>query len=70
MKLEKNAGGWIVTDGKSVNIFESAHDAWLYIFILKEIRSSTTRLPKTLYPVKTLDPRPKVVKRYVQNFGG
>ena len=64
MKLEKNAGGWVITEGKTVKVFESAHDAWTYIFLMKEIRQSATSLPKSLYPVRTLDPRPKVVKRY------
>ena len=65
MKLKKTTEGWTLTEGNEEKTFESAHDAWLYIFLMKEIRQSATRLPKTLYPVRTLDPRPKVVKRYV-----
>ena len=64
MKAKSIGGKWYINDRGSIKEFDTAHDAWLSIMISKEIRPHTYTVPKSLYPVRTLDPRPsKVVKK-------
>ena len=66
MKMRKTKEGWVIIDKGVKKVFETAHDAWYYIFLMKEIRPHATWTPPSLYPVRSLDPRPaKVVKKYV-----
>ena len=58
-KLRKEGGKWIVEDhGKNI-IFDISHDAWQLIFILKEIRQKAPQVPRSLYPVRSLNPFPQ-----------
>lgn len=67
LRFIKTQAGWIVTDNGVRKVFETAYDAWLYILLMKEIRPHRTYMPKTLYPVMSLDPFAQIlgVKRYV-----
>lgn len=67
MQMQSTRAGWIVKDKGTAKLFETAHDAWQYIMLMKEIRPSRTYLPRTLYPVRSLNPFAQVlgVKRYV-----
>lgn len=66
MKMHSTDGGWIITDKGVKKHFNDALDAWSYVFLMKEIRPHVTTVPKSLYPVKTLDPCPsRVAKKKV-----
>ena len=66
MKLRREKGLWIVEDRGVNKIFETSYDAWTYIFLMKEIRPKAPQVPKSLYPVLSLDPtRERMVKRVV-----
>lgn len=66
MKFKRENGLWIVEDRGVNKIFETSYDAWTYIFLMKEIRPKAPQVPKSLYPVLTLDPtRERKVKRVV-----
>ena len=66
MKLRSTNGFWIVEDRGVNKIFDTSYDAWAYIFLMKEVRPKAPQVPKSLYPVLTLDPtRERTVKRIV-----
>ena len=65
MKLKKTKDGWTIAEGTEVKTFDSAYEAWLYIFILKGIRPSASKPRNALYPVKELVPRGSKVVKYV-----
>lgn len=67
MKMRTTKDGWLIEDRGVLKVFETSHDAWSYVFLMKEIRSDAlTRTPPTLYPVLSLDPRPQMRgKKYV-----
>lgn len=65
MKMRSNKEGWIIIDGDDVKFFKNSLDAWMYVFLMKEIRPNAPQVPKTLYPVRTLDPRPSARKKRV-----
>lgn len=56
MKLKSYEGKWIVEEAHKTIIFDTAHDAWLYIFFMREIRPQPPRVPRSLYPVRSLIP--------------
>lgn len=68
VKLWRAYDKFYVFDGNKISEFDTLLDAWRYIFLLKELRPHYTYIPKTLYPVYSLDPRPQLRgKRYAQN---
>ena len=59
LKMYTNDGIWIIED-KGVNkCFESAYDAWQYVFLMREIRPKVEMGERSLYPVKSLNPFPE-----------
>ncbi len=56
MKLRTENGKWYVDEGYKVSVFDTAIEAWQYIFIMKEIRPKAPLVPQSLYPVRHLDP--------------
>ena len=56
MKLRSYEGKWIVEEPHKNVIFDTAHDAWLYIYLMKEIRPQPPLVPRSLYPVRSLIP--------------
>ena len=68
LKMLTIPGGWYVIDGERVIPFEKSYDAWCYIYLLKAIRPKAPRVEKSLYPVKTLDPREEGRKKYVRVY--
>jgi hypothetical protein len=66
MKMISTKQGWFIIDKGVPKFFENSRDAWMYVFLMKEIRHYTTFYPsRTLFPVKTLDPRPSMMKKRV-----
>ncbi len=64
MKMRTQCGKWFIVDGDRNIIFDNSQDAWLYVLLMKEVRPNPPTLPQSIYPVRTLDPRPsKVVKK-------
>lgn len=55
---------WIVVDGERELEFNTARDAWGYVFLMREIRPNP-KAPKPLYPVTTLNPFPSRKKKKV-----
>lgn len=54
-----NKKEWFILDRGVIKFFKTSKDAWAYVLLMKEIRPHTTFYPsQTLYPVRTLDPRP------------
>ena len=59
LKMYTNNGIWIIED-KGVNkFFDSAYDAWRYVFICREVRPKVEMGPRSLYPVRSLNPIPE-----------
>jgi hypothetical protein len=58
LKMRKQFGKWIVEDRGENKIFDESIDAWTYVFLMREIRENPPQAPKTLYPVRSLNPYP------------
>lgn len=66
LKFRRENGLWIVEDCGVNKIFDTSRDAWDFIFLMREIRPKAPQVRKSLYPVRSLDPRPeRRVKRRV-----
>jgi hypothetical protein len=59
LKMYTGCGKWIVVDKRRLIIFDTSYDAWAYVMMLKEIRPRVPMGERSLYPVKSLDPRPE-----------
>jgi hypothetical protein len=66
MKLQKRNGKWIIEDHGRNIIFDTSYDAWQYIFLMKEIRQKAPQVPRSLYPVRTLNPTMIGVRKNVR----
>jgi hypothetical protein len=58
MRMWSNKEGWFILDKGVLKFFENLRDAWMYVFLMKEIRPNPRKTYHDLYPVRTLDPRP------------
>lgn len=58
IKMYTYKGNWVVKDGDRVVPFKKAYDAWAFVMLLREIRPKVPMGERSLYPVKSLDPRP------------
>ena len=47
---------WIVVDGEREIEYDSAIDAWGYVFLMRGIRPKAPQVTESIYPVKTLNP--------------
>jgi hypothetical protein len=56
MKMRTKDGKWIIQDEGREIVFDSSYDAWMYVFLMREIRSNPPIPPRSVYPVLTLDP--------------
>ena len=65
MKLTSINGLWIVEDRGVNKRFDTSHDAWTYIFLMKGIRPKAPQVPRSIYPVRSLNPMPRVRKKIV-----
>ena len=65
MKMLSTKDGWYIIDNGVIKFFENSRDAWMYVFFMKDVKSHTTVLPHSLYPVKSLDPRPSSMAKRV-----
>ena len=59
LKMYTYDGNWVVKDGDKLVIFEKAYDAWVFVFLLKEIRPKVEMGERSLYPVRSLNPMPE-----------
>lgn len=60
LKMYTVNGKWTVVDGRRILFFDTSYDAWAYVLLLKEIRPRVVPfVQRSLYPVKSLDPRPE-----------
>lgn len=59
LKMNTSDGKWVIKDGDRTIIFDDAHDAWMLVFILREIRPKAPVVQKSLYPVRNLNPIPE-----------
>ena len=66
MKLQKRNGKWIVEDHGRNIIFDTSYDAWQYIFLMKEIRPKAPEVPRSIYPVRHLNPTMIGVRKNVR----
>ncbi len=69
MKLRRENGLWIVEDRGVNKVFDTSADAWAFIFLMREIRPKAPQVAKSLYPVRSLDPRPERMKKNVVYTG-
>ena len=70
MKMRKQGGKWIVEDNERTITFEKSYDAWLYVFMMKGVRPNAPTPPKTLHPVRSLNPVPMMRKKVICAAGG
>lgn len=59
MKFKRENGLWIVEDRGVNKVFDTSYDAWAYIFLMKEIRPKAPSVPRSDYPVRSLNPFPE-----------
>jgi hypothetical protein len=57
MKMRTKDGKWIIEDQDIGLAFDSSYDAWMYVFIMKEIRPKLPAQPRSTYPVLSLVPK-------------
>ena len=65
LKMYTKGGKWTVEDNGVKKEFDTAWDAWGYIFLMREIRPNAPQAPKAHYPVKTLNPSPIVKQKKI-----
>lgn len=58
MKLYTKVGKWVVEDKGRKIFFDKSTDAWMYVFLMREIREKPPVAPPSLYPVRSLNPIP------------
>ena len=59
MKLKTIKGQWLVTDGeREIDFKNDGLAAWYYVLTMKSIRR-LPKLPRQIYPVRSLTPHPK-----------
>ena len=56
MKMRTKDGKWIIEGQDRVLTFDSSYDAWMYVFLMRDIRPNPPIPPRSVYPVLTLDP--------------
>ena len=59
IKMYTYDGNWVVKDGDRFVVFDKAYDAWMYVFLLREIRPRAPFVKRSLYPVRSLNPIPE-----------
>ena len=59
IKMRTKDGLWIIEDGGKNIIFDTSYDAWVYVFLCKEIRPKAPLVQRSLYPVRSLNPVPE-----------
>lgn len=57
---------WILVEGERRVEFDTARDAWWFIYHMRGIRPNVPQVPKSIYPVKTLNPFPSRKKKKVK----
>ena len=65
MRMQTVNGIHYVFDNDRILKFETFHDAWLYVFLCREIRDKVDTGVRSLYPVRRLNPIPERLKKYV-----
>ena len=63
IKMYTYNGEWVVKDGDRFVVFDKAYDAWMYVFLLREIRPRAYTKTNRLYPVRSLNPIPERIKK-------
>lgn len=58
LKMYTNDNKWVIVDGERVKEFDNSLDAWVYVFLMRDIRPKAPSITKSLYPVTTLNPFP------------
>jgi hypothetical protein len=66
LKMYTYKGNWVVVDGDRHVVFDKSYDAWACVLLLKEIRPRVPFVERSLYPVRSLDPRPERRTKYVR----
>lgn len=59
IKMQSKGDIFVILDNGRVVIFETSYDAWCHIFLLRGIRSRVDMGPRSLYPVRSLNPVPE-----------
>lgn len=73
MKMRTEDGKLIIQDEGREIVFDKSYDAWLYVFLMRDIRPNPPIPPRSVYPVLTLDPtrqltfKKKVVWEVINN---
>ena len=65
MKFRTEKGKWIIEDNGGNVIFDNSYDAWQYIFLMMMVRPKVPQVARSLYPVRSLNPMPSMVKKKV-----
>ena len=66
IKMRTKDGKWFIEDKDRNVIFDSAYDAWVYVFLCRETRPKAPFVPRSLYPVKSLNPVPERRRKNVR----
>lgn len=56
MKMRTKDGKLIIQDEGREIVFDKSYDAWMYVFLMRDIRQNPPIPPRSVYPVLTLDP--------------
>ncbi len=65
LKMSTIDNKWVIEDDGVNKIFDTSFEAWCYVFLMKEIRPKAPSFLRSLYPVKSLDPRPEMKRKKI-----
>lgn len=68
LKMQTIGGKYVILDRGVNKVFDNAYDAWMYVFLMREVREKVQMPQRSLYPVRSLDPFPERRVKYVRIY--
>ena len=65
LKMQTIGGKFVIFDRGRILKFDKSYDAWAYVVLAREIREKVDMGPRSLYPVRSLNPVPERRKKNV-----
>lgn len=59
LKMTTKDNKFVIFDRGRILKFDKSYDAWAYVFLAREIREKVDMGPRSLYPVRSLNPVPE-----------
>ena len=65
LKMHTKESKWVIIDRERTIVFDCSRDAWQYLFLVRDIRPRVDMGPRSLYPVRSLNPVPEMRKKKI-----